>query len=115
VHAIAARNIKRVGDVDKCRPGTFLFNYFIGEDQRVVLELWDYLAGPGRDGPGQLHGARPLEGEASNFIIINHAPWDGSLVSVLARQLAKKSFRCYVLGNLDANQLGALPVIYRLT
>ena len=57
----------------------------------------------------------PLEGEASNFIIINHAPWDGSLVSVLARQLAKKSFRSYVLGNLDANQLGALPVIYRLT
>src|SRR4029450_1924338 len=30
VHAIAARNIKRVGDVDKSRPGIFLFNYFVG-------------------------------------------------------------------------------------
>jgi hypothetical protein len=57
----------------------------------------------------------PLEGEASNFIIINHARWDGSLVSVLAKHLAKKSFRSYVLGNLDANQVGAMPVIYRLT
>ena len=36
VHAIAARNIKRVGDVDKSRLGTFLFNYFVGEDPQVV-------------------------------------------------------------------------------
>lgn len=56
-----------------------------------------------------------LEGEATNFIIINHARWDGSLVSVLAEQLAKKSFRSYVPGNLDTNQVGAMPVSYRLT
>ena len=117
VHAIAARNIKRVGDVDKSRPGIFLFNYFVGEDPQVVLELWDYLAGwyqveTGLDNSTVL---APLEGEAPNFIIINHARWDGSLVSVLAKQLAKKSFRSYVLGNLDANQVGAMPVIYRLT
>jgi hypothetical protein len=117
VHAIAARNIKRVGDVDKSRPGTFLFNYFVGENPQVVLELWDYLAGwyqveTGLDNSTLL---TPLEGEASNFIIINHARWDGSLVSVLAKQLAKKSFRSYVLGNLDANQVGAMPIIYRLT
>jgi hypothetical protein len=117
VHAIAARNIKRVGDVDKSRPGTFLFNYFVGENPQVVLELWDYLAGwyqveTGLDNSTVL---APLEGEASDFVIINHARWDGSLVSVLAKQLAKKSFRSYVLGNLDANQVGAMPVIYRLT
>jgi hypothetical protein len=98
---VTARNIKRVGDVDKSRPGTFLFNYFVGENPQVVLELWDYLAGwyqveTGLDNSTVL---APLEGEASNFIIINHARWDGSLVSVLAKQSAKKSFRSYVLGN----------------
>jgi hypothetical protein len=45
LHAIAARNAKRVGDVVKTRQGTFLFNYFIGEDPEVVMQLWDYLAG----------------------------------------------------------------------
>jgi hypothetical protein len=45
VHAIAASNVKRVGDVDKTRQGTFLFNYFVGDDPEVVMELWDYLAG----------------------------------------------------------------------
>ena len=34
---------------------------------------------------------------------------------MLAKQLAKKTFPSYVLGNLDANQVGAMPVIYRLT
>jgi hypothetical protein len=45
----------------------------------------------------------------------NHARWwDGSLVRALAKQLAKKSFRSYVLGDLRANQVGAVPNIYRL-
>jgi len=48
-------------------------------------------------------------------MIINHARLDGSIVSVLARQLAKRSGRSYVLGNLDANQGDAMPVSYRLT
>jgi hypothetical protein len=77
----------------------------------VVLELWDYLAGwyQVETGLDNRTVQAPLEDEASNFIIINHARWDGSLVSVLARQLAKKSFRSYVLGNLDVNQVGACP------
>jgi hypothetical protein len=117
VHAIAARNIKRVGDVDKSRPGTFLFNYFVGENPEVVVELWDYLAGwyqaeTGLDNSTLL---APIEGETSDFVIVNHARWDGSLFSVLAKQLAKKSFRSYVLGNLDAHQVGAMPVLYRLS
>ena len=51
----------------------------------------------------------PLEGEAFNFIIINHARWDGSLVSVLARQLAKKSFRSYVLATVTRIKLALCP------
>ena len=30
VHQIAAPNVRRVGDVDKTRPGLFSFNYFTG-------------------------------------------------------------------------------------
>ena len=40
LHLIVARNLKRVGDVDKTRKGLFLFNYFVGDDEQVTLDLW---------------------------------------------------------------------------
>src|SRR5260370_21951174 len=45
VHQVAARNVRRVGDVDKTRPGLFLFNYFAGDDPALAVAVWDYLAG----------------------------------------------------------------------
>jgi hypothetical protein len=116
LHAIAARNIKRIGDVDKTRRGTFLFNYFVGDDPSVVIELWDYLAGwyaveTGLDNSTLL---APLDGERSDYVVINHARWDGNLVGFVARQLSKKSFRTFVLANLEAHNVGAMPVLYRL-
>jgi hypothetical protein len=116
LHVIAARNLKRVGDVDKTRPGTFLFNYFVGDDPAVVVRLWDYLAGwyqaeTGMDNSTLL---APLEGEKSDYVVINHARWDGSLLAFAARQFAKKSFRSYMLANLDAHNVGAMPILYRL-
>ena len=91
LHIIVARNVKRVGDVDKRRKGVFLFNYFVGEDPRVTLALWDYLAGwytveTGMDN-STLH--LPLEGERSDYTIINHARWDG-LLSFMCHQLTQE-------------------------
>lgn len=116
VHQIAARNVRRVGDVDKARPGTFMFNYFIGDDRDLAVELWEYLAGwyeaeTGLDNSTLLE---PLEGEQSDYVLINHARWDGSLPLFMARQLPKKTFRSYMLANLKANHLVAMPVMYRL-
>jgi hypothetical protein len=91
VHALAAGNIKRVGDVDKSRPGTFLFNYFVGDDPEVVVELWDYLAGCYQV-ETRLNNSTllaPLEGEPSEFVVVNHARWDG-------------------------HHVGAMPILYRL-
>jgi hypothetical protein len=57
---------------------------------------------------------KPLEGEYSDYVLINHARWDGNLASFMARQLPKKSFRSYVLVNLKANRMAAMPVLCRL-
>jgi hypothetical protein len=116
VHQIAARNVRRVGDVDKARPGLFVFNYFVGDDRDLAVELWEYLAGwyeaeAGLDNSTLLE---PLEGEQSDYVVINHARWDGSLPLFMARQLPKKTFRSYLLANLKANHLAAMPVMYRL-
>jgi hypothetical protein len=116
VQHIAARNVRRVGDVNETRPGTFLFNYFTGDDPEVAVELWDYLAGwyeveTGLDNSILL---TPLDGEQSDYVMINHARWDGSLPAFMARQLPKKTFRSYLLANLKANNVAAMPVLYRL-
>jgi hypothetical protein len=116
MHVIVARNAKRVGDVDKTRPGTFLFNYFVADDAAVMLGLWDYLAGwyaaeTGLDNSTLLV---PVDGERSDYLAINHARWDDSLPVVMFRQLARRSFWTYVLPNLEANRVGAMPILYRL-
>jgi hypothetical protein len=116
MHVIAARNAKRVGDVDKTRPGTFLFNYFVADDPEVMLQLWDYLAGwyaveTGLDNSTLLV---PLEGELSDYLAINHARWNDSLPSVMVHQVSRRSFWTYVLANLEANRVGAMPILYRL-
>ncbi|MGH2370011.1 MAG: hypothetical protein ACRDI2_17675 [Chloroflexota bacterium] len=116
VQVIAARNAKRIGDVDKSRQGLFLFNHFVADDASVGLALWDYLADwfaveTGLDNSILLV---PLDGERSTYAFVNHARWDVSLPQFLWHQLSKKSFRSYVLANLEANRVGSLPVLYRL-
>lgn len=116
MHVIAARNAKRIGDVDKTRQGVLLFNYFVADDPDVMLDLWDYLAGwyaaeTGLDNSTLLV---PLEGERSDYLAINHARWDGSLLGLVLRQLTTPSFRTYMLANLEANHVGAMPVLYRI-
>ena len=115
LHIVVACNVKRVGDVKKHRKGVFLFNYFVGEDPQVTLALWDYLAGwyaveTGMDNSTLL---LPLEGERSDYTIINHAHWNG-LLSFMWQQMTKRSFRTYMQANLDVNHVGAMPIFYHL-
>jgi hypothetical protein len=116
VHQVAARNVRRVGDVDKSRPGLFVFNYLAGNDLGLAVELWEYLSGwyEAETGLNSATLLAPLEGEQSDYVLINHARWDGSLPMFAARQLPKKTFRTYLLANLKANHVAAMPVLYRL-
>ncbi|HEU5419497.1 MAG TPA: hypothetical protein VFV41_17540 [Streptosporangiaceae bacterium] len=114
VFAARARCVRAIGDVDKSRPGLFLFNFFVAEDREVALELWDHLAGwyaveTGLDNSTLLS---PLD--SSDYTCINHARWDMSLPRFAARQFGKRSFFRYVLRNMQANGTAAMPILYRL-
>lgn len=115
-HVMTAKNAKRVADVDHERDGLFLFNYFVADDVDVMMNLWDYLADWYRTEMGMDNSVllTPLHDQASNYVAINHARWDGGLPGFLARQMSKKSFRHYMLANLAANHVGAMPILYRL-
>jgi hypothetical protein len=115
VRVIAARNVRRMGDVDMTRPGLFLFNHFAAADPEVMLELWEYLAGwyAVETGLDNSVAMAPLEGEFPDYTIINWARWDSWALPHFWRQLSRPSFWRYVTANLDANHAASMPIYCR--
>ncbi|NUR25867.1 MAG: hypothetical protein HOV83_08480 [Catenulispora sp.] len=114
LQVMAARCARSLGDVDKSRPGLFLFNYFVAEDAAVAMELWEHLAGwyvkqTGLDNSTLLE---PID--KADYVFVNHARWDYGVPRLMLRQLTKPSFRSYVLTNLLVNRTGSMPLLYHL-
>lgn len=115
VHAITATNPRRIGPVDHTRPGVFLFNHFAADSLAQNLAVWDYTAGWFEVETG-LHNSTvllPDDPAKSQYSIINHCRWD-RLGDVLPSLLFKKTFHSYVLENFAANNVAAMPILYRL-
>lgn len=113
-YLMPARCLRRVGDVDKTRPGLFLFNFFVAEDPAVALDLWEHLAAwyaveTGLDNSTLLGPIGPAD-----YVFVNHARWDMSLPRFAVTQFGKRTFYTYVLANLRANGVAAMPILYRL-
>lgn len=114
-HIVTASNVKRIGPVDHSRDGLFLFNYFFAAETPRNLAVWEYTAGWFQQETGLDNSTvlLPDAGEASQYNIINHCRWDG-FGDILPSLLLKRSFRDYVLANFEANEVAAIPVLYRM-
>jgi hypothetical protein len=115
VHAITATNPRRIGPVDHTRPGVFLFNHFAADSLTQNLAVWDYTAG-WFEVETDLHNSTvllPDDADKSQYSIINHCRWD-RMRDVLPSLLFKKTFHSYVLDNFAANNVAAMPILYRL-
>lgn len=118
VHAVAATNVRRMGpggSVDHEKQGIFLFNYFFADDTARNVAVWEDTAGwwgqeTGLDNSTVL---LPRDGEHSSYNLINHCRW-GGLGDVLPSLLLKRTFRTFVLANFEANDVAAMPILYRL-
>ncbi len=114
-HTVRARNTRRIGPVDHDDQGVYLFNYFWATDLERNLAIWEYTAGwfereTRLDNSTLLQPADPSE---SAYTLINHCRWS-SLRDVLPSLIFKPSFRTFVLGNFEANQTAAMPILYTL-
>jgi hypothetical protein len=116
VRVMTARNARRIADVTIDGRGLFLFNHFAANDAAQMLELWEYLAGwyVAETGLRNSVAMVPLEGERSDYAIVNWARWDESPLRHFWRQLAKRSFWRYVPPNLEANHAASMPIYCRL-
>jgi hypothetical protein len=115
VHTIEATNVRRIGPVDHSRQGVFLFNYFFADDVEQNLGIWKYTAGWFQSETGLDNSTvlLPVDAGRSRYSIINHCRWD-RLSDILPSLIFKRSFHTYVLDNFEANQVAALPILYRL-
>ena len=114
-HVAVMKNARRIAEVDKSRPGIFLFNYFFAEDPNEIFPVWEYTAGwfttnTALDNSTLL---KPLDGQNSKYSVINHCRWD-RLSYVLPRLMLMKTVRSYVGENFTANNIASMPILYRL-
>ncbi len=115
IHLSTATNARRIGEVNHEDQGVFLFNYFYAKDVEQNLAVWNYTAGwfekeTSLDNSTLL---LPLEAEQSRYSVINHCRWD-HLTDILPSLIFKKTFNTYVLDNFYENEVGAMPILYRL-
>lgn len=114
LQVMAARCLRYLGPVDRSRPGLFLFNHFTADDAQVATGLWEHLAGWYVTETGLTNSTLLAPIGASDYVFVNHARWDKSLLRLAAEQFSKKTFRSYVRANLQANHVVAMPILYRL-
>jgi hypothetical protein len=115
-HVVAARNARRIADVEPRRSGLFAFRYFVAADAGAMLPVWDHLAGWYEAATALDNGTLllPLEGERSDYVAIDHARWDVGVLRWVWWQLSKESFWRVVRPSLETNQVGAMEILYRL-
>jgi hypothetical protein len=115
VHVMAARCQRYLGDVDRDAPGgLFLFNHFIADDLAATTELWEQLAGWYVRKTGLDNSILLAPIGSADYVLVNHARFDKSLLRLAAEQFLRPSFHRYVRANLRAHSTVAMPVLYRL-
>jgi hypothetical protein len=114
VDVMRARCVKCIADVDKSRPGLFLFNYFVAEDADVALRLWDHLTGWFMTETGIDNSTVLQPTDRSQYTFVNHARWDYGVPRLWLRMFTKPSFWSFVQKNMNKNRTGSMPTLCRL-
>lgn len=111
---IPAHCVRSLGEVDRTRPGLFLFNFFAAADADVALALWERLSAWYVDKTGLDNSTLLAPLEPSDYVLVNSARWDKAVPRLAAEQFLRPSFQRFVRGNLRAHEVTAMPALYRL-
>ncbi len=112
---LMATNERRIDSVDHKKQGIFLFNFFYADNLEQNIGIWEYTAGWFQQETGLDNSTLflPENQDKSPFTVINHCRWDG-IIDILPSLLFKRSFRKFVLDNFYANNVAAIPILYKL-
>lgn len=112
---VVASNARKIGEVDKNRKGVFLYNFFYAKDREAVLPVWEYTGRwfTNKTGLDNSTLLRPVDDVPCDYAVINHCRWD-SPVDIMPHLIFRPSLKPYVLGNFTANDIVAIPILYKL-
>jgi hypothetical protein len=113
-YEMAARNVRRIADVDHDKPSVFLFNFFYADDTERLISVWENTAGwfVEKTALPDSTVLEPLPGEPQMYGIVNHASWP-HFRTFLPHLILRPSFRRFVLATFAANGVAAQPILYR--
>lgn len=113
-YEVAARNVRRIADVDHDKSSVFLLNFFYADDPRRLLTVWEDTAGwfVAKTALPDSTVFQPLPGERADYGIINHASWP-HLRTFLPHLIVRPSFRRFVLATFESNGIAAQAILYR--
>jgi hypothetical protein len=106
-----ARNIRRFGDTDPPRSGTFLFNHFTAVDPELALRKWEHPIAAWFAYKAGITDTTLLQPtRAARYVFVNHVRLSCSPIQFFLH-LAKPSFRKSVSKTLAANQIGFAAIV----
>jgi hypothetical protein len=110
---MTARNTRRIGDTDRTRSATFLFNHFTADDPAAAVRVWEALAGwyTAKTGVDNSTLLQPT-GEGP-YALVNYVRLPHGATRFLLAQLRRPSFHTFVRRTLRDNGMAALPVLCR--
>jgi hypothetical protein len=114
VLVMPARCVRTIADVDRSRPGLFLFNYFNGPDPERTLDAWQRVVAWYERETGLDNSTLLGPVTAGPFTLVNHARWDVGLPRLAARQFLRPSFRRDILGVLAEARVRSQPIFFKL-
>jgi len=79
------------------------------------IQVWEHTAGWFQEQTGLDNSTVILPDvvKENSYKIINHFRWD-RLIDIIPSLIFKRSFSKFVLNNFEANNVAAMPILYRL-
>lgn len=112
---MAAENTRRIGDTDRTRAASFLFNHFVAERPAVAMEGFDRVAGwfPDKLGVDNTTLLQPVDEALSPYAFVNYVRVPGGARGFLLGMLTRPSFHTHVRRTLRSYGMTALPLLAR--
>jgi hypothetical protein len=108
---MTARNTRRIGDTQRTRSASFLFNHFSADDPAGSVRVWEELAGWYTAKVGVDNSTLLQPTSQAPYALVNYVRLPHGATRFLLAQLSRPSFHTYVRRTLRDNGMVALPIL----
>jgi hypothetical protein len=108
---MTVRNTRRIGDTERTRSATFLFNHFTADDAAGAVRVWEELAGWYTAKAGVDNSTLLQPTSEAPYALVNYVRLPHGATRFLLAQFSRSSFYTYVRRRLRDHGMVALPIL----